>query len=106
MASDSSLFKEGKLQLRYFVLDLEKAMFKFSKNDKSSKFREFPFKNIVKVEVKDYYVATHKDFPFAFIVITQERDFHLCAKSFQDRSMWLNGFNFLFEYRLQQASKL
>lgn len=82
MTSAESLLKEGKLQQRFFVLDLQKAMFKYGKNSQATKFREFPFKSIIKVEVKDYYVATHKDYPFAFMVYTQGRDLHLCSKSF------------------------
>jgi hypothetical protein len=70
MTSEKSLFKEGKLQQRFFVLDLQKAMFKYSRNPDAVIFREFPFKTIIKVEVKDYYIATHKDYPFAFMVYT------------------------------------
>ena len=47
MTSKDSIFKEGKLQHRFFVLDLKQAVFKYAKNENTWKFREFPFKNII-----------------------------------------------------------
>ena len=70
LTSKDSIFKEGKFQHRFFVLDLKRAMFKYAKNENTWKFREFPFKNIISVQAKDYYISAHKDFPFPFIVAT------------------------------------
>ncbi|CDW86172.1 UNKNOWN [Stylonychia lemnae] len=104
LASGDSLFNENKFQRRFFMLNLSFAIFKYAKTP-TAEFKSHLFKEIEYIVTDGPNMYFHKKYQFPFKVKCKERFYHLCAKTNQERQAWINGFNFLFEFRRQQMEK-
>eukprot|EP00347_Sterkiella_histriomuscorum_P002779 403366832 len=100
LTSKKSMFNDNKFQRRFFVLDLMTATFKYAKNP-TAQYKWYHFKNIQFIISEGPELFCHKNYQYPFKIKVSERFYHLCAKTQQEKMMWVNGFNFLFEFRKQ-----
>lgn len=85
--------------VRYFVLDLNLAVFKFA-SAPNKKFKSFALRDIKDVMVtREEKDESSTSYPYMFQIISTTRKFLLGARTYEERLQWVNGFNVLFEYR-------
>jgi hypothetical protein len=97
--SEKSFLQQNTFLVRYFVLDMNSAVFKFASSPQK-KFKVIAFRDIKEVIIqKEERDINSTSYPYMFLVVSTARKFILGAKSYEDRKAWVDGFNVLFEYR-------
>lgn len=98
--SEKSFLKKNEYLTRYFVLDIQQALFKFAAAP-NLKGKIVHFRDIkhLRIDHADKDPFADKDFPYAYVLECSTRNFYLGTATRVEREMWVNGFKVLFDFR-------
>ncbi len=108
--SEKSWLHGNEFQERYFFLDIMTCQFKYAKDAGNPKdCLVIPFRDLISIENDPSLppnVKVDTNYAFLFKIVMVKREMILAAATFNSREIWMNGFNFLFEFREHQNMKL
>ena len=97
--NEKSLKLFGKMNKRFFTLDVINATFSYSTGEKKQALKTIPLRDIESLEVLAGNEGGLKDWEYQFEVKTRSREFSLFAPNKPELDMWVLAFETLLKFR-------